>query len=62
MIMKNTVTDELVNKIYHLTKALDTAKDAISTLQKENENLKSLLENISGDHIEYHEHEYAGAV
>lgn len=59
MIMKNTVTDELVNKIYHLTKALDTAKEAVETLQKENENLKHLLEEMTDSYS--NEHEFAGA-
>lgn len=43
MIMKNYVTDELVNKIYHLTKAVDQAKEIIAKLEKENKNLKDLL-------------------
>ena len=43
MIMKNYVTDELVNKIYHLTKAIDQAKEIIAKLEKENKELKELL-------------------
>lgn len=57
MIMKNTVTDELVNKIYHLTKALNIAKDVIDTLQTENEKLKTLLEDV-----DVNKQEYAGAI
>jgi hypothetical protein len=57
MIMKNTVTDELVNKIYHLTKALNIAKDVIDTLQAENEKLKTLLEDV-----DVNKQEYAGAI
>jgi hypothetical protein len=57
MITKNTVTDELVNKIYHLTKALDIAKNVIDTLQIENDKLKTLLEDINSNQ----NHEYAGA-
>jgi hypothetical protein len=41
--MKNYVTDELVNKIYHLTKAVDQAKQIITKLEKENKKLKELL-------------------
>ena len=43
MIMKNHVTDELVNKIYHLTKAVDQAKEIIVKLEQENKRLKDLL-------------------
>lgn len=43
MIMKNFVSDELANKIYHLTKALEQAKEIISKLEQENERLQSLV-------------------
>ena len=43
MIIKNYVTDELVNKIYHLTKAVDQAKEIIVKLEQENKRLKDLL-------------------
>lgn len=56
MIMKNSVTDELVNKMYHLTKALDIAKGVIDTLQVENDKLKTLLEDINSNQS----HDYAG--
>jgi hypothetical protein len=43
MIMKNYVTDELVNKVFHLYKALNQAENIISVLQEENQKLKNLL-------------------
>jgi len=43
MIITNYVSDELANKVYHLTKALHQAEDIVETLQKENDNLKELL-------------------
>jgi len=46
MIMKNYVTDELVNKIYHLTKALNQTESIIKTLEKENNSLKETLSSI----------------
>jgi hypothetical protein len=46
MIMTNYVSDELANKVYHLTKALNQAEDIVETLQKENDNLKELLSLI----------------
>lgn len=57
MIMKNSVTDELVNKVYHLTNALHKAQKVVEVLQQENENLKNLLHDIDSTNIE-HEHEY----
>ena len=48
MIMTNYVSDELANKVYHLTKALNQAESIVETLQRENNNLKealSLMEN-----------------
>jgi hypothetical protein len=55
MIMKNSVKDELINKVYHLTNALNKAENLVNTLQQENENLKKLLEdmNIESEHHEY---------
>jgi len=32
MIMKNYVTDELMNKVYHLTQALNRAEHIVSVL------------------------------
>jgi hypothetical protein len=46
MIMKNYVTDELVNKIYHLTKALNQTESIIKTLEEENNSLKETLSSI----------------
>lgn len=43
MIMKNTVTDELVNKLYHLTKALNLVESIVEKLQQENLKLKETL-------------------
>lgn len=50
MIMKNYVTDELVNKIYHLHKALEQAQKIISLLETENKELKKIMESL--DHSE----------
>jgi hypothetical protein len=44
--MKNTVTDELVNKLYHLTKALNHAESIIKALEQENNSLKETLSSI----------------
>jgi hypothetical protein len=44
--MKNYVTDELINKVYHLTKALNQAESIIKTLEVENNNLKETLSSI----------------
>jgi len=46
MIMKNYVTDELINKVYHLTKALNQAESIIKILEVENDNLKETLSSI----------------
>ena len=43
MIITNYVSDELANKVYHLTKALNQVEDIVETLQKENDNLKEAL-------------------
>jgi hypothetical protein len=50
--MKNTVTDELINKVYQLTKALTTAESIIKILEQENEGLKQTLSLLSNDYIE----------
>jgi len=52
MIMKNSVTNELVNKVYHLSKALRTAESIIKTLEQENEGLKQTLSLLSNEAIE----------
>jgi hypothetical protein len=44
--MKNYVTDELINKVYHLTKALNQAESIIKILEVENDNLKETLSLI----------------
>lgn len=59
MIMKNYVADELANKVYHLTQALQQATDIIEKLDAQNENLKQILSNLgveteSNDHAEFH--------
>lgn len=46
MIMLNYVSDELPNKVYHLTKALNEANIIIKTLEKENQELKENLEHL----------------
>lgn len=43
MIMKNYVSDELANKVYHLTQALNQAEKIIESLQKENDTLKETV-------------------
>jgi hypothetical protein len=43
MIMKNYVADELSNKVYHLTLALEKANEIIEKLDEENKNLKEIL-------------------
>jgi hypothetical protein len=47
--MKNYVADELSNKVYHLSKALDQAQKVLSILEKENLMLKKILQEID-DH------------
>ena len=46
MIMKNYVADELSNKVYHLHKALEQAKDIIKVLEEENQNLKEAVKYL----------------
>ena len=46
MIMKNYVADKLSNKVYHLHKALEQAKEIIKILETENENLKEIIKNL----------------
>lgn len=41
------VADELANKVYHLTKALDQTKTILKTLEKENQDLKNALDNLA---------------
>lgn len=56
MIMKNYVSDELANKVYHLTKALQQANDIIKKLDIENENMKHILSNL-GVEVEENNHQ-----
>jgi hypothetical protein len=42
--MKNYVSDELANKVYHLTQALNQAEKIIKSLQEENDHLKEIIE------------------
>ena len=53
MIMLNYVSHELANKVYHLTKALETSKKIIETLEKENNYLKKTLEIVTEKEEEY---------
>lgn len=46
MIMKNYITDELTNKIYHLHKALEQTQDIIKLLETENQNLKEMIKYL----------------
>lgn len=48
--MKNYVSDELANKVYHLHKALEQAQEIILTLEQENRNLKEIVDQL--EHIE----------
>lgn len=59
MIMKNYVADELANKVYHLTLALQQANQIIEKLDEQNESLKQILSNLgveteTNDHQEFH--------
>jgi len=47
MIMKNYVADELANKVYHLTKALEQANAIINNLEIHNEILTDALSFFS---------------
>jgi hypothetical protein len=50
--MKNYVSDELANKVYHLTNALKKADSLIKILEEENELLKKTLNNLYNDKSE----------
>lgn len=47
MIMKNYVADELMNKVYHLTQALNKAEKIVSSLEEENKNLRDAFNNLA---------------
>lgn len=49
MIMKNYVADELSNKVYYLQQALTQAKEIISVLEKENQNLKEVVKFLENE-------------
>jgi len=53
MIMKNFVTDELVNKVYHLTKALNQANEIIANLKVHNKVLTDALAVMNEDELNY---------
>ena len=42
--------DELINKVKHLTKALNQAETIISSLEEENNRLSHALMTIASDH------------
>ena len=50
--IKEFVTEELYNKVYHLTKALNTAESIIKILEKENDSLKQTLSLLSNKFID----------
>ena len=45
--MTNYVSDELANKVYHLTQALNKTEHIVSILEKENKNLKDAFNNLA---------------
>lgn len=47
MIMTNYVSDELANKVYHLTKALKKTEEIFFLLEKENKNLGDVFNNLT---------------
>jgi hypothetical protein len=68
MISMNTfVADELANKVYHLSQALNQAKTIINTLEIENKNLIDAFNNLASQNKEdyildseaWSEHSYA---
>jgi len=50
--IKEFVTEELYNKVYHLTKALNTAESIIKILEQENDSLKQTLSLLSNNFID----------
>lgn len=63
----NFIADELANKVYHLSRALEQAKSIIDTLEEQNKNLIDVLNGLTSEKIEDHvmsnevlsEHSYA---
>lgn len=51
MIMKNIVSNELINQVFRLTQALNSAKSIATIIDQENENLKQALLLLSNKHI-----------
>lgn len=47
MHIKQSITNELINKNYYLHKALDEANNIILILEKENSRLKNVITNLS---------------
>lgn len=45
--MNPSINDELANKVFHLTKALNQAKDIINLLEQQNTCLKDALTNLA---------------
>lgn len=50
MNMKSYVADELFNKVYHLNKALEQAKQIIQSLEEENKHLKEIAQYFDNHH------------
>jgi hypothetical protein len=49
MIMKNYVADELSNKVYHLTMALEKANEIIKRLEEQNQSLEKAFGDLYCD-------------
>lgn len=45
--MNPSINDELANKVFHLTKALNQAKTIIDSLEQQNSCLKDALANLA---------------
>lgn len=53
MIVANKfLADELANKVYHLSKALEQAKAIIETLETQNKFLSDALNNLASENKE----------
>lgn len=57
-----SINDELVNKVFHLTKALNQARDIIDSLEEQNSCLKDALSSIESLNKENYSNclEYSG--
>lgn len=49
MTMNSYVADELANKVYHLTQALNQTQEIVKRLEIENATLKECLDDIQND-------------